>query len=73
MTVIVSISISKFNIIIFSKRFGILIDTSDVTANWLYIEDILASDNLQRVVKRTKSEYDSIGTKDALTMYGVTE
>ena len=56
-----------------SKRFGILIDTSDVAANWLYIEDILASDNLQRVVKRTKSEYDSIGTKDASTMYGVTE
>lgn len=56
-----------------SKRFGILIDTSDVASNWLYIEDILVSDNLQRVVKRTKSEYDSIGTKDASTMYGVTE
>jgi hypothetical protein len=56
-----------------SKRFAILIDTSDVAANWLYIEDILASDNLQRVVKRTASEYDSIGTKDASTMYGVTE
>lgn len=56
-----------------SKRFAILIDTSDVAANWLYIEDILVSDNLQRVVKRTKSEYDSIGAKDASTMYGVTE
>lgn len=56
-----------------SKRLSILIDTSDVAANWLYIEDILVSDNLQRVVKRTKSEYDSIGTKDASTMYGVTE
>lgn len=56
-----------------SKRFAILIDTSDVATNWLYIEDILVSDNLQRVVKRTKSEYDSIGTKDASTMYGVTE
>lgn len=56
-----------------SKRFSILIDTSDVAVNWLYIEDILVSDNLQRVVKRTKSEYDSIGTKDASTMYGVTE
>jgi hypothetical protein len=56
-----------------SKRFCILIDTSDVTANRLYIEDILTSDNLQRVVKRTKSEYDSIGAKDASTMYGVTE
>lgn len=56
-----------------SKRFSILIDTSDVAANWLYIEDILVSDNLQRVVKRTESEYDSIGIKDASIMYGVTE
>ena len=56
-----------------SKRFGILIDTSDVAANWLYIEDILASDNLQRVVKRTASEYESTTPKDASTMYGVTE
>lgn len=56
-----------------SKRFGILIYTDDIAANWLYIEDILASDNLQRVVTRTKSEYDSIGAKDASTMYGVTE
>lgn len=61
------------NIAPVSKRFGILINTSDVAVNWLYIEDILVSDNLQRVVKRTKSEYDSIGTKDASTMYGVTE
>lgn len=66
-------NISYYNNGPVSKRFGILIDISDVTANWLYIEDILASDNLQRVVKRTKSEYDSIGTKDASTMYDVTE
>lgn len=56
-----------------SKRFGILIYTSDVAANWLYIEDILVSDNLQRVVKRTASEYESTTPKDASTMYGVTE
>lgn len=56
-----------------SKRFGISIDTSDVAVNWLYIEDILASDNLQRVVKRTASEYESTASKDASTMYGVTE
>lgn len=56
-----------------SKRFGILIDTSDVAANWLYIEDILVSDNLQRVVKRSASEYESTTPKDASTMYGVTE
>ena len=56
-----------------SKRFAILIYTNDVDANWLYIEDILVSDNLQRVVKRTKLEYVSISPKDASTMYGVTE
>lgn len=56
-----------------SKRIGIKLDTSDATFDELFIEDILASDNLQRVVKRTKSEYDSIGTKNALTMYGVIE
>ena len=56
-----------------SKRIGILIDTSDVATNLLYIEDILVSDNLQRVVKRTASEYESTTSKDASTMYGVTE
>lgn len=56
-----------------SKRFGILIDTSDVAANWLYIEDILVSDNLQRVVKCTASEYESTTPKDASTLYAVTE
>lgn len=56
-----------------SKRFGILIDISDVDTNWLYIEDILVSDNLQRVVKRTASEYESTTSKDASTMYNVTE
>ncbi len=56
-----------------SKRFGIMIDTSDIATNMFYVEDILVSGNLQRVVKCTKSEYDSIGTKDEYTMYGVTE
>lgn len=56
-----------------SKRFAILIDTSDIDVNRFYIEDILVSDNLQRVVKRTTSEYESITFKDASTMYDVTE
>ena len=56
-----------------SKRFAISIDTSDVAAKWLYIEDILVSDNLQRVVKRTASEYQSTIPKDASTLYAVTE
>lgn len=56
-----------------TKRFGIKINTADQREDLLYIEDILASDNLQRVVKRTKSEYESTTPKDASTMYGVTE
>ena len=56
-----------------TKRLCIKINTADRRKDLLYIEDILVSDNLQRVVARTKSEYDSIGTKDASTMYGVTE
>lgn len=56
-----------------SKRIGMKLNTSDATMDELFIEDILVSDNLQRVVKRTKSEYDSIGTKAEYTMYGVTE
>ena len=37
------------------------------------IADILTSDNLQRVVKRTKSEYDNTGTKNEYTMYAITD
>lgn len=55
-----------------SKRMGfkLMPNDEDCAAS---IEDILISDNLQRVVKRTKTEYDSIGTKDNSTMYAVTE
>lgn len=56
-----------------TKRFGIKINTADQREDLLYIEDILASDNLQRVVKRTASEYESTTSKDASTMYVVTE
>lgn len=55
-----------------SKRMGfkLMSNDEDCAAS---IEDILISDNLQRVVKRTKTEYDSIGTKDNSTMYAVIE
>ena len=56
-----------------TKRFCININTADQREDLLYIEDILVSDNLQRVVKRTKSEYESTTPKDASTMYDVTE
>ena len=58
-----------------SKRIAIALNLfdDDKSDDKLFIEDILVSDNLQRVVKRTKSEYDSIGTKDNSTMYAITE
>lgn len=56
-----------------SKRIGMLVDSSDISICTFYLEDILISDNLQRVVKRTASEYESTTPKDASTMYGVTE
>lgn len=58
-----------------SRRIAIALNLfdDDKSDDRLFIEGILVSDNLQRVVKRTKSEYDSIGTKDDSTMYGVTE
>lgn len=58
-----------------SKRIAIALNLFDdvKSEDKLFIEDILTSDNLQRVVKRTKSEYDSIGTKNEYTMYATTD
>ena len=55
-----------------SKRMGFKLAPNDEDCA-ASIEDILTSDNLQRVVKRTKSEYGSISAKDNSTMYAVTE
>lgn len=56
-----------------TKRFSIKINTADQQEDLLYIEDILASDNLQRVVKRTASQYESTTPKDASILYAITE
>ena len=55
-----------------SKRMGfkLMPNDEDCAAS---IEDILTSDNLQRVVKRTKTEYDNTGTKNEYTMYAITD
>lgn len=37
------------------------------------VQNLVQSDNLTTVTKKTKSEYDSIATKDNSTMYAVTE
>lgn len=64
-------SLSSTGATLLSKR--ILIAMNNNYGNFFIVRDIVTSDNLQRVVKRTKSEYDSIGTKDNSTMYAVIE
>lgn len=58
-----------------SRRIAIALNLfdNDKSDDRLFIEDILVSDNLQRVVKRTKSEYDNTGTKNEYTMYAITD
>ena len=58
-----------------SKRIAIALNLfdDDKSDDRLFIEDILVSDNLQRVVKRTKSEYNNTGTKNEYTMYAITD
>lgn len=48
------------------------IDVTDVSKE-VIIKDLVASDNLTTLTKKTKSEYDGIGTKDNSTMYAITE
>lgn len=58
-----------------SKRIAIALNLfdDDKSDDRLFIEDILVSDNLQRVVKRTKSEYNNTNTKNEDTMYAITD
>lgn len=55
-----------------SKRMGfkIMPNDEDCAAS---IEDILVSDNLTTLTKKTASEYEAIGSKDANTAYCVTD
>lgn len=39
----------------------------------LIIQDIVASDNLTTITKKTASEYEAIGSKDGGTMYAITD
>ena len=55
-----------------SKRMGfkLMPNNEDCVAS---IEDILVSDNLTTVTKKTAAEYEAIGSKDANTAYCVTD
>lgn len=59
-----------------SKRIAIALDLSDdidKSDDRLFIEDILVSDNLDAITKKTSDEYEAIGSKDDNTAYCVTD
>ena len=58
-----------------SKRIAIALNLfdDDKSDDRLFIEDILVSDNLATITKKTAAEYDAIGSKDANTAYCVTD
>lgn len=58
------------NFSIMTKRIFIALNN---TVNLFIVRDLVTSDNLTTLTKKTKSEYDGISTKDNSTMYVVTE
>lgn len=58
------------NISILTKRVFIALNNA---ANLFIVRDLVTSDNLTTLTKKTKSEYDGIGIKDNSTMYAITE
>lgn len=58
------------NISILTKRVFIALNN---VVNLFIVRDLVTSDNLTTLTKKTKSEYDGIGTKDNSTMYVITE
>ena len=58
-----------------SKRIAIALNLfdDDKSEDRLFIEDILVSDNLTTITKKTAAEYEAIGSKDANTAYCVTD
>lgn len=58
------------NVSILTKRVFIALNN---TVNLFIVRDLVTSDNLTTLTKKTKSEYDGIGIKDNSTMYAITE
>lgn len=54
-----------------SKR--IFIALNDIYGDYFIVRDIVVSDNLTTLTKKTAAEYEAIGTKDNSTMYAITE
>lgn len=59
------------NIILVTKRIFIALNSN--ATNFFVVKDILVSDNLTTLTKKTAAEYDTIGSKDANTAYCVTD
>lgn len=64
-------SLSSTGATLLSKR--IFIAMNNNYGNFFIVRDIVTSDNLTTLTKKTKSEYDGISTKDNSTMYAITE
>lgn len=59
------------NISLVTKRIFIALNSN--ATNFFVVKDILVSDNLTTLTKKTAFEYDAIGSKDANTAYCVTD
>lgn len=59
------------NISLVTKRIFIALKSN--ATNFFVVKDILVSDNLTTLTKKTAAEYDAIGSKDANTAYCVTD
>lgn len=59
------------NISLVTKRIFIALNSN--ATNFFVVKDILVSDNLTTLTKKTAAEYDAIGSKDEGTMYAITD
>lgn len=59
------------NISLVTKRIFIALNSN--ATNFFIVKDILVSDNLTTITKKTAAEYEAIGSKDANTAYCVTD
>ena len=64
-------SLSSTGATLLSKR--ILIAMNNNYGNFFIVRDIVTSDNLTTLTKKTAAEYEAIGSKDANTAYCVTD
>lgn len=59
------------NISLVTKRIFIALNSK--ATNFFVVKDLVTSDNLTTITKKTKSEYDAINPKNDNTMYAITE